>query len=96
MPPADRPPRVSPVDYPLRVMKLEFALDDKLFEGVTGTFVLPTTNVTFEGEAVPYGQDDPPLHPFVIKFPVVLRKLNLQDAFFNGLPAEWKETEWKT
>lgn len=85
--------RVSPEDYPPREMKLEFALDDERLlsaEGVSGTFMLPATKVTWEGQTVP---DKPPV---IIRFPVVLRKLNLQDAFFNGLPAEWKEAEWKT
>ena len=84
-------------NYPPRTMKLEFDLDAEGLsrEGINGTFVLPTTNVVLMGET-PYWDDGKggpqlPLHPFVIKFPVVLRKLNLQDAFFNGLPAEWKK-----
>ena len=83
------------------VMKLEFTLDDKRLvstEGVTGTFVLPITDLrlTFEGDEPAGLPDERGMPTFVLKFPVVLRKLDLQDAFFNGLPAEWKDAKWKT
>jgi len=87
---------LSPAAYPPRTVTLQFALDDLLSpQGASGTFVLPTTNVKLKGEATPYGEEGHPLHPFVIKLPIVLKKLDLQDAFFNGLPAEWKEMDPK-
>jgi hypothetical protein len=63
-------------------IELNFALDDErlLKEGVAGTFVL-ATELSFNWGAA---------HAR-IKFPVVLKRLNLRDAFFNGLPVEWKE-----
>jgi hypothetical protein len=92
------------------IMKLEFALDDERLlsaEGVTGTFVLAidesgSGSLTF-AEEPPYGlpgtiggPEEVGFQTFVLIFPVALKKLNLQDAFFNGLPADWKEAEWKT
>lgn len=76
---------LRPLDEP-QVMKLTFALDDERLyskDGVTGTFVLPQTTTRFN-RADNFAITN-------MTFPVVLKKLNLQDAFFNGLSAEWKE-----
>jgi hypothetical protein len=73
-----------------RTLTLEFALDDERLispQGASGTFVLSAFAVD---DRDPPDSPGPPV-PVVIKFPVVLRKLNLGDAFFNGLPTEWKE-----
>jgi hypothetical protein len=77
----------TPVVDAAQVMKLNFALDDERLnskEGLTETFVLSTKvwSVMF---------DKPRQTDLILKFPVVLKKLNLRDAFFNGLPAEWRE-----
>jgi hypothetical protein len=65
---------------------LNFALDDeRLKKGLTETFVLPTKVQTIDASNKPRQTD------LIIKFPVVLKKLDLRDAFFNGLPAEWRE-----
>jgi hypothetical protein len=80
----DLEPRPDETQQP---MKLNFALDDTRLdkEGITGTFVLPATKVHLYQMEVA-GEGD-----LSINFQVVLKKLNLRDAFFNGLPLEWKE-----